>query len=121
MSDKFKLAEQTEETFKVLRGIINDDDAMADMVIEIDANCHIVAVNHKEEYYYSIVGENVLNLMSFLNVWNDEDLAELWIGSVDFREYPFEDGIFTRDYKLIATIKINTEENGVRSYRIQQE
>ncbi len=121
MSDKFKLAKKTEETFKILRSIVNDDDAMGDIVIEIDANCHIVAVNHKEEYYYSICGENVINLMAFLNVWNDEDLAELWIGSVDFREYPFEDGIFTRDYKLIATIQINTEENGVRSYRIQQE
>lgn len=121
MSDKFTLAKKTEETFKILRGIINDDDAMADMSIEIDSNCHIVAVNHKEEYYYSIIGENILNLMSFLNVWDDDGLSELWIGSVDFREYPFEDGIFTRDYKLVATIIINTEENGVRSYRIQQE
>lgn len=109
--DRFDRSKNIESSINLLRQMIDDDDKMACMVFEIDEKCNIVAVNHQTEEYYIIYGERMLDIMAFLNVWDDEALAELYVGGISFRDGNFELGLFTSQYKRKGYIIVNYDEN----------
>ena len=108
--DRFDRSKHIESSIALLRRMINNDDEMACMRFEIDEKCNIVAVNHQTEEYYIIFGERMLDIMAFLNVWDDEALAELYVGGMSFRDGVFELGLFTSEYKRKGHIIVNYDD-----------